>query len=354
MIRRAAPLCLLASLACSSSPGSDTGSTSTTEDEGTTAEGGSEASTSDASDAETETETDSETNSDTGTAGETETETGSLGECPEISSGEVAGTVTLAELDEASGMVRSRSQELLWVHNDSGDLARLFALDLGGELVAELRLEGAGALDWEDLAIGPGPEPGDYLYAGDIGDNGEARPYITIYRLPEPADVASLGDDPLLVADWDALELTYPDGSHNAETLLVDPVSGDLFIVTKGEETGLYRLAAPLAAGELEKLADPNYPSALATGGEISPQGDFVAVRGYIDAFLWPRADGQTIGEAMLAEPCEIPVASEPQGETLAIDADSMGYFTLSEGTGQPLWRFESSSRLVWDRRPGA
>ena len=144
----------------------------------------------------------------------------------------------------------------------------------------------------------------------------------------------------LVVDDWDALELTYPDTPHDAETLLVDPISGDLFIVTKGAQTLLYRRSAPLSSGALEQLPDPSFPSAIATAGDISPLGDFVLVRSYADAFAWLRGPGQTIGEAMLGDPCSMPLVAEQQGETIAIDADGRAYFTLSEGTNQPLWRF--------------
>lgn len=277
---------------------------------------------------ESETDTETETGEDTDTG---------LTECPEVEPAQMQGVVSSPEIDEASGVVRSRTQELLWVHNDSGDSARLFAIGLDGSLLATVELAGAGALDWEDLALGPGPAVGDWLYAGDIGDNAEARPGITVYRFAEP-DLA--GVDQWVVDDWEALELSYPDAPHDAETLLVDPVGGDLLIVSKGAQTLLFRRPAPLSSGELEQLPDPNFPSATATAGDISPLGEFVIVRGYADAFAWLRGPDQTIGEAMLGEPCPIPLAAEQQGETLAIDADGRGYFTLSEGSNQPLWRY--------------
>lgn len=296
---------------------------------------------------ETETEAESEAGGtdETGETDETGDDgEGGLSECPQVGPAQVQGVVSAPELSEASGMVRSRTQELLWVHNDSGDSARLFALGLDAGLLAIVELEGASAIDWEDLALGPGPASGDWLYVGDIGDNAEARPSVTVYRLPEPSLVDHVGSDPLTVDGWEALELSYPDGPHDAETLLVDPVSGDLFIVSKGTQTRLFRRPAPLSSGELEQLADPTFPSAVATAGDISPLGDFVLVRGYVDGFAWLRAPGQTIGEAMLGEPCPIPLAAEQQGETIAIEADGWGYFTLSEGTKQPLRRFAFSN----------
>jgi uncharacterized protein YbjT (DUF2867 family) len=87
------------------------------------------------------------------------------------------------ELREASGLALSHRQpNLLWTHNDSGDRARLFLLDLEGALVAEYAVDGAKAIDWEDMtADGAG-----HLYVGDIGNNRSARRDLRVYRLVEP------------------------------------------------------------------------------------------------------------------------------------------------------------------------
>ncbi len=320
-------------LACSILPASACGS-ATNSPADTNDDAGSSDSDESTGDSES-TDTDS-----TGTDSTDESESeGGLTRCPMVEAPVARATVSAPDIGEASGLVHSRTQDLLWVHNDSGDGARLFALGLDGQTLATVELDGAAALDWEDLALGPGPSPGEWLYAGDIGDNGQARPWITVYRLREP-DVAAAGSEPIVLADWEALDLTYPDGPHDAEALLVDPVEGDLFIVSKDAETRLFRLAAPLASGQLEELAEPNFPSALATAADVSPLGDFVVVRGYVDAFAWLRGADQTLAEAMLGEPCELPLANEQQGETIAVAADGVGYYTLSEGADQPLWWF--------------
>jgi hypothetical protein len=281
-------------------------------------------------DSTTDSSTDEDSTDEDSTTGDDEW----LAACPNIAMPAMQATVDFVELDEASGMVHSRSQDLLWVHNDSGDSARLFALGLDGHRIATVELAGISATDWEDLAIGPG----DWLYAGDIGDNAEARPSITIIRFPEPPDVVRFNVDPIVIADAEPIQLTYPDSPHNAETLLVDPITGDLFIVSKGAQTRLFRRPAPISAGELEELPTPTYPSSIATAGDISATGDFIAVRGYGDAYGWLRGMDQSVGEAMLAEPCTLSLADEMQGEILAFEPAGTGYFTLSEGTNQPLW----------------
>ena len=318
--------------------GDSTGSESTGSDSSSTDSSSTDSSSTDSTDSEsTSTSTDSESTTSESTTSDSTTGDEWLAACPSVAEPQVQVMLAVPEIDEASGMVHSRSQDLLWVHNDSGDSARLFALGPDGARLTTLVLEGVLALDWEDLAIGPGPSPGDWLYAGDIGDNGKIRPWITLVRVPEPI-VLPQSADPFVISDPETIQLTYPDGPHDAETLFVDPITGDLFIVSKGAQTQLFRKPAPISSGELEELPMPSFPSAFATGGDISALGDFIAVRGYGDAFGWLRAPDQSVGEAMQGAPCSLPLASEMQGETLAFHAAGTGYFTLSEGADQPLW----------------
>src|SRR6185295_9973799 len=87
-----------------------------------------------------------------------------------------------ASLNEISGMGQSRSNpDIFWVHNDSGDMPRVYAVNRSGKLVGTYRLEGANAEDWEDMAIGPAPGGRSYLYLADIGDNSAQRKSIRVY-----------------------------------------------------------------------------------------------------------------------------------------------------------------------------
>ncbi len=279
---------------------------------------------------------------------------------------DVTATVASPELIEISGLAASRRNEgVLWAHNDSGDTARVFAVGTAGEHLGAFSLAGAQAVDWEDMALGPGPQEGiDYLYLGDIGDNGEQRSEIVVYRVPEP-DVTSGGtpatsDRPGV----ETLTLRYPDRAHDAETLLVDPVDGDLLIVTKevsGSNALVFRAPPALAAGStttLEQvgaidfrslparplpLSPPTFVAGLGhlpTGGDVSPEGDVVAIRTYSTVWLWERPEGAPLWEAFTSTPCEGPSAVEPQGEAVAFLADGSGYVTVSEGANPPIHRF--------------
>lgn len=258
--------------------------------------------------------------------------------CPKYAAVTGPGTLTPAAIVEASGLAVSRkSPGVLWTHNDSdedGPFAYAFAA-ADARYLGRYALLGAKVHDWEDMAIGPGADPKvDALYLGDIGDNDKKRDDITVYRVPEPAvDLAQAPGDREL-AGVETLVFTYPHGkAHNAETLLVDPVRGDLCIVTKRKsgESDVYCAAAPLRSGELEHVAELDL-GGLATGGAVSLDGSVVAVRTYLDARLWRRDLARPLADAFRDPACPIPVVLERQGEALAFTPDALGYYTVSEG----------------------
>ena len=257
-----------------------------------------------------------------------------------------AGLVQFDAIREASGMVASRKNPgVLWVHNDSGDAPRLYAMTTSGAHLGVYRLDRAAAIDWEDIALGPGPEPGrDYLYVGDIGDNAAQRTFKQIYRVPEPA--VSLGQAPLdtTLSGTETIALRYPGGPSDAETVLIDPFTRDLYVITKrSTEVKVLRVAFPPSTTEpieMEQTAtitlDP-VPGASAGGqgavaGDIAPSGLEVLIKTYDKVYYWRRASA---AEALFALPPQrLPYDPEPQGEAIAWAADEGGYYTVSEETG--------------------
>jgi hypothetical protein len=276
----------------------------------------------------------------------------------------VSVTVQAPEAVEISGIVSSAELEgLLWAHNDSGDTARVIALGTDGAPRSVVDVAGAEATDWEDMAVGPGPlGVTEHLYLGDIGDNAAARPEVLVYRVAEPrAETQPV----MSIEGAERIALRYADTPHDAETLLVDPVTGDLLIVTKeivAGDSGIYRAPAnALATGSatLERAGtitkasltstktppDDASPLVLGvgwlpTGGDISRDGALIAIRTYASVFIWPREDGQSIAEALAGTPCEAPSAYEAQGEAIAFTPDGDGYYTVSEGANPTLYRF--------------
>ena len=254
----------------------------------------------------------------------------------------VSGAIGSAQLHEVSGVVASGlSADRFWVHNDSGDAPRLYAIDGQGALLQTLELTGITARDWEDLALGPGPEEGQpYLYAADIGDNQSARASITVHRIEEPA----VGMGYVASSSFDSLVLTYPDGAHNAETLLVDPRDGSLLIVTK-EAGGTAELYSTDYFGPGSQARELVYRgqavvTETATGGDVSRDGTAIVIRGYGGVHGWTLEDSQPLWSALASSPCSLTSVGEPQGEAIGFLADGSGYLTISEGLNQPVNRF--------------
>lgn len=245
------------------------------------------------------------------------------------------GIIQAKEIDEASGIVAGRRNHgVLWVHNDSGDESRIFAIDEKGVLLATCYLQGVEARDWEDITIGPGPIPNsNYLYVGDIGDNSAEHKKCYIYRLEEPE--VQLGDRArtITISAIDRITYVYPDGARDAETLMADPLSGDLYVVSKRDSLSrVYRLAAPQSVSaplEVELICE--LPFNVAVGGDISPTGDEILIKNYVDVYYWRREAAQSISQVLRTAPVRLPYEMEPQGEAVCWKWDAGGYFTLSE-----------------------
>jgi hypothetical protein len=247
-----------------------------------------------------------------------------------------------ARLTESSGLVASRLvPDLFWTHNDSGDGPRIYAFDRQGRLLAVATVAGAEAHDWEDLAIGPGPDPGrPYLYLGDLGDNLRRRKTITVYRVPEPSLDPRQTDVALTTAPAEALTLRYPDHPHDAETLLVHPVHGTIYLVPKeAAPAPVYRAQPRFHSGEVQTLEQVGALSVIAaTGGEIAPDGRRVALRNYLQAFEYRLPEGRPFDAIWTVEPQTIPLPPMRQGEALAYRPDGWALLTTSEGRPMPLF----------------
>lgn len=272
-------------------------------------------------------------------------------QCPVCQEPKQAGTVSIEALQEASGLAASKLYKDLWyVHNDSGDTARVFVMTSDGQGKAVINLKDASAIDWEDIARGPCADASkSCIYVTDMGDNKKQRNDYKLYRFEEPANEPS-GE---MTITPESFDLRYPDGSHNAEALLVHPVTGHMTIVTKTNEgaSPVYEFTEALRAGtpiELKKTGqiEPPKGSERFTGGAVHPEGKGILLRTYSNLWYYPMAAGQSVAQAVSGAPCAFPVADEPQGEAVEWLPDGKGYLTVSEGVRVPLHRVDSCQGL--------
>lgn len=153
----------------------------------------------------------------------------------------VCGRLQTKAMNEISGIAASGiNNNLYYIHNDSGDTSRFFAILPTGELKSSIYFKGdpqetLGVHDCEDIAVGTGPVKGkSYVYMGDIGDNFAVRKYITVYRMQEKASWAK---ESTSNADAAPVHFKYPDGPKDAETLMVDPIGKLIYIVSKRQDS---------------------------------------------------------------------------------------------------------------------
>ncbi|HVQ36710.1 MAG TPA: hypothetical protein VMS31_04220 [Pyrinomonadaceae bacterium] len=266
------------------------------------------------------------------------------------------GVLENRSIDESSGIVASRTTPgMYWTHNDSGDGPFIYAFDDHGHTRGVWKVAGATADDWEDIAIGPGPTTGtSYLYIGDIGDNSEDRSQITVYRVPEPtitaADAGTKKSNAQLTEAAEPLRLRYPDGRHNAETLIVHPLSGKLYVVTKVEfgNARVYE-ADPATVSEgvikmtrVGELSVPTVFGGMLTGGAISPDGLRVAVCDYVQGYELVLPNANSAFNLIWKETLKpIPLGPREQGEAIGYRLDGRALVATSEGRPAPLIQVE-------------
>lgn len=213
----------------------------------------------------------------------------------------VVFTFTDPAIVESSGLVARDG--LVYTVNDSGDSGRVFAVDpVTGNTVGVT----SWAQDPRDVeALAPaGPRE---VWVGDIGDNDGVRDSVEVLRVP-----VGRGDrtvEPVRV------DLRYPGGGRDAETLLSVPGSGRLVIVTKGVFGGeVYLAPARLADGGSYELRRIGSARGIATDGSFLPDGRHLVVRDYGGAtvYAWPSLDA--VGSFDLPD--------QEQGEGLTVTDD--------------------------------
>ncbi len=238
-------------------------------------------------------------------------------------------------LNEISGMVATDTGFV--VVNDSADeepRRRIFFLDADCAVVRTVRYP-SRPRDTEDLAV----DADGTLWVADIGDNDRTRQTVALWKLPPDSDRPVLH------------RMTYPDGPHDAEALLIAGDGRPIVVTKQGGPAGLYAPTGDLKPGAtvpMERVGQVSLPHtttsnpfsflgrAVVTGAATSPDRRRVVLRTYADAFEFDVVDGDVVAALTRGTPRIVPLPDEPQGESITYSRDGRFLFTVSETADQP------------------
>ncbi|MFJ7149486.1 WD40 repeat domain-containing protein [Streptomyces sp. NPDC100445] len=237
-------------------------------------------------------------------------------------------------ITESSGLAASRLHPgIYWTHNDSDDGPYLYAVDsASGRTVARITLRGIGSpRDVEAVSIGPHNE----IYVGDIGDNFGGRwPYVWIYKFAEPE---RLTDRTVTATQY---VVKYANGPRDAESLLVHPKTGRVYIIDKKQDGGhLYEGPATLSTSGANVFRPVAPVDLWATDAAFSPDGRQLAVRGYFGGVYYGFDGGRIKREGSLDVPLQ------GQGESVSYSVDGTKLMYGSEGAGSAVRAEDAPAR---------
>ena len=256
----------------------------------------------------------------------------------------VSGRIESPDITESSGLAASLCQpEVYWTHNDSGGDAFIYAISPNGKSRGTWRVTNAKNVDWEDMAAYKAGDGTCYLYIGDIGNNKLERPELKIYRVREPKlpdnSSASNKKAPLQTEPADAVTLKYSDTPHNAETLMVQPKTGDVYVLTKRLDgpslifkfTPQFGSEQTIVAAKIGEVSVPSVPNGLLTGGAISPDASRVILCDYSSGYELKLAAAASFDEIWKSRPVPVNVGDRKQGEAVTFSPDGKEILATSE-----------------------
>lgn len=274
---------------------------------------------------------------------------------------EKTGWLDSDQVNEASGLQASYSYEGdFFVHNDDGRPV-VYAIDGTGNDLGVVAIEPAKNRDWEDITSVP-VEGGRWLVAGDIGDNLSKRKYISLYFAEEP-EPGKTGRYSGRTEMLHRLDLTYPDGPRDCESLSYDPVGNRILLLSKRDkparlyaidlETALSESLAELKfLGTISALRPPTVADRAKWGGrvdwisqptglDISPDGTEAVVITYRSLYRFQRKADEDWLNALQRKPAEVVGPPAPQNEAVAYSTDSKSIFVVSEKLPTPVFRLQ-------------
>ncbi|MCE0495222.1 hypothetical protein [Vibrio salinus] len=284
-----------------------------------------------------------------------------------------SGTIRAKDISEASGLAASNhSPGVFWINNDSWNPASLFAINAQGDKLAEIRVSGEVNTDWEDLATFR-HNGKSYIAIGDVGDNDSNRRLVSLIFIEEPPVKANKTNQIFVVKPVWKVNFQYEDGPRDVESVAIDTNRGKILLLSKRDEVPvLYELPLvfssndkPIIAkrlGEIKPLPKPHEAyfrlldvlglTEWPTGMDISPDGKYLAVLTYGDAYLYTKPDNSDWLNVMEKSPTVIPLPELKQGEAIGFDKIDQHLYITTEKLPAPvicvdIHKFRSENMLL-------
>lgn len=233
---------------------------------------------------------------------------------------------------ESSGLAPDPTSQLYWTVNDSGAQGVAYGVTPEGEVKGSLRFR-VEPRDVEAVAMAA-----DRLYVGDIGDNDKERTEVTVFYFDNP----KANGQTITYNSWD---FTYPDGAHDAETLLVD-ATGRLYIVTKGAKGAVYQAPAEPSATAENKLKKLGAAPAVVTDGTFLPGDKQIALLTYSSV--------EVIDAKTYAKVASAPIPKQKQAESLSLSLDGKSLLVGSEGKNSKVYEMAIPAGTTASASPSA
>jgi len=280
-----------------------------------------------------------------------------------VSSRLTSGYITSEKISEASGIAISRiNQGIMWINNDSGNSATLYAVNMQGKHIATLNISGVTNYDWEDLATF-NYQDNNYLLIADTGDNFLERKNYQLHVVKEPQLNLLDNNIQILTAKpkW-TTTFSYKDQSKDVESVAIDTKNKRVLLLTKRDfPHELYSLPLipektqqPINAQRLSKI--PEFPAPLKsrlgiidimhysnmpTAMDIASDDSMAVVLTYSSAYLYCKQPNDDWVQAFNKEPKRIDFPTLMQGEAIGFSPSNKHLYITSEKLPAPILKID-------------
>lgn len=235
-------------------------------------------------------------------------------------------------LEENSGMLVSNTNQI-WLHNDSGDSSKLYAIDTNQNILKTILITNSTNIDWEDITY----DTQGNAYVADIGNNANSRQNLRILKIPHPDAITSTTTTAQEIRFYYPEQTTFPaadnDKNYDAEGII--HFNDSLYIFTKDRTnphqgyTRLYQVPADTgyhAAVLLDSFqtSQPNYIFEI-TAAALSPSGNKIALLNANSIWIFSDFSGHDFFGGTVQQ---YNLGSTTQKEALDFVNDSTIYFS--------------------------